>query len=234
MVLGCVIPWCRALSSRVDDAAAHSFTDGVVGSSPAPSALEMTEERLLLPRRMAFMALKVASAAISSCGSRRASIPSATHCVRQACPLTYQSRMLDGQSSHQSPRDSQKPCCREPCGLQARSCRESMNPWWCCRGSFALVGHGAEALMVFALQPGQQPDLSCWPGALRTSWQHIRSLKLKLYPVLRAPWTWAAVSEARCPCRHVLGSMMVSTMWQWSLASCFHLELGQYCGAWIP
>ena len=58
MVLGCVIPWCRALSPRVDDAAAHSFTDGVVGSSPAPSALEMTEERLLLPRRMAFLALE--------------------------------------------------------------------------------------------------------------------------------------------------------------------------------
>ncbi len=126
-VLGCVIPWCRVLSSRVDDAAAHSFTDGFVGSSPAPSALEMTEERLLLPRRMAFLALKDA-AAISSCGSRRASKPSATHCVRQACPLTCRSRMLDVQSSHQSPTEPQKPCCREPCGLQAGSCRELMNP----------------------------------------------------------------------------------------------------------
>jgi hypothetical protein len=86
--------------------------------------------------------------------------------------------------------------------------------------------------MVLASQSGQQTDLS-WPGALRTSWQHFRSLKQKLHPVLRAPWTWAAVSEARCPCRHVLGSMMVSTMWRISLASCFLLEWAQSCGAWI-
>ncbi len=58
MAFSRVIPWCRVLPSRVDDAAAHNFTDGVVGRSPAPSALEMTEERLLLPRRMAFLALE--------------------------------------------------------------------------------------------------------------------------------------------------------------------------------
>ncbi len=68
--------------------------------------------------------------------------------------------------------------------------------------------------MVFEQRHGQQPDLSCWSGALTTSWQHFRSLKLKLHLVLRAPWTWAAVIEARCSCRHVLWSMMVSTMRQ--------------------